>query len=213
METYYLIDYENVKSKELVNCKEFVKTDHMHVFYTENARNIDLDIVNNHGSAEFMTHRVPTGKQVLDMHIVSYMGFLIGKNLEKSIRIYIISKDKDYDKLIDFWSEKAEIVRTEMIEPKSETERKNTKKVENKTQKNEKTSSKSDTKAKMNSEVQRILSDHEYGKEINHIAGIVSSHYGTKTFMRDVHNSLMQEYSDGGEIYQILKPLLSKYSK
>ena len=49
------------------------------------------------------------------MHIVSYMGYLIGKHLGGNIKI-VISKDKDYDNLIKFWGDKAEITRKQKIE-------------------------------------------------------------------------------------------------
>ena len=50
------------------------------------------------------------------MHIVSYMGYLIGKHLGGNIKIVIIRKDKDYDNLIKFWGDKAEITRKQKIE-------------------------------------------------------------------------------------------------
>ena len=85
METYYLVDYENVGSSGLTKCNALEKTDHLHIFYTENQKKIDLDIVDNHGKAEFETHKVPTKSQSVDMHIVSYMGYLLGKYEGKSV--------------------------------------------------------------------------------------------------------------------------------
>ena len=94
MDTYYLVDYENVGSGGVSKCGSLEKTDHLHIFYTENSKKIDLDIVDNHGNAAFETHKVPTKSQSVDMHIVSYMGYLIGKHLGGNIKIVIISKDK-----------------------------------------------------------------------------------------------------------------------
>ena len=69
IKTYYLIDYENVGSEGFKGC----------LFYTDNSRKIDLDIINDHGESKLITHKVPTGNQSADMHLGSYLGYLIGK--------------------------------------------------------------------------------------------------------------------------------------
>ena len=78
MKTYYLIDYENVGCEGLSGCERLSKTDFIHLFYTDNSRKIDLDIINNHGEAKLITHKVPTGKQSADIHLSSYLGYLLG---------------------------------------------------------------------------------------------------------------------------------------
>ena len=116
METFYLVDYENVGSAGVSKCAGLTKTDHLIIFYTENSKKIDLDIVDNHGAAIFETQKVPAKSQSVDMHIVSYMGYLVGKNEGKSIKIIIISKDKDYDNLITYWKDKVSVERKQKIE-------------------------------------------------------------------------------------------------
>ena len=44
MESFYLIDFENVHNEGLENIDTLTKTDHVHIFYTENASKISLDI-------------------------------------------------------------------------------------------------------------------------------------------------------------------------
>lgn len=122
MDTFYLVDYENVGSSGVAKCSGLVKTDHLIIFYTDNSKKIDLDIVNNHGESSFETRKVPAKSQSVDMHIVSYMGYLIGKYEKKEIKIIIISKDKDYDNLIKFWEDKASLERKQKIE--AETKKK-----------------------------------------------------------------------------------------
>ena len=60
-------------------CEKLRETDIIHLFYTDNSRKIDLDIINDHGEANLVTHKVPTGNQSADMHLGSYLGYLIGK--------------------------------------------------------------------------------------------------------------------------------------
>lgn len=40
METYYLIDYENVNSDGLSGCDKLAKSDHIIIFFTKNAMKI-----------------------------------------------------------------------------------------------------------------------------------------------------------------------------
>jgi hypothetical protein len=40
METFYLVVYENVGSGGVAKCSGLDKTDHLHIFYTENSKNI-----------------------------------------------------------------------------------------------------------------------------------------------------------------------------
>ena len=79
IKTYYLIDYENVGSEGFKGCGKLRETDIIHLFYTDNSRKIDLDIINDHGESKLITHKVPTGNQSADMHLGSYLGYLIAK--------------------------------------------------------------------------------------------------------------------------------------
>lgn len=65
-------------SKDVVNYGKQI----LSIFYTDNSRKIDLDIINDHGEAKLVTHKVPTGNQSADMHLGSYLGYLIGKSVQ-----------------------------------------------------------------------------------------------------------------------------------
>ena len=58
IKTYYLIDYENVGSEGFKGCGKLRETDIIHLFYTDNSRKIDLDIINDHGESKLITHKV-----------------------------------------------------------------------------------------------------------------------------------------------------------
>lgn len=102
METFYLIDFENVHNDGLKNIDTLAKSDHVHIFYTDNAPTIRLDFVLIEG-IDIVGHKVPVRKQSLDMHLVSYLGYLLGLNKGKQCSYVIISKDSDYDNIIKFW--------------------------------------------------------------------------------------------------------------
>lgn len=114
METYYLIDFENVHNDGIENIESMAKTDHVHIFSTQNATNIRQDVI--WMKNDIHTHLVPIRKQSLDMHLVSYLGYLLGI-YGKSCSYVIVSKDKDYDNIIKFWKEKEyhNIIRKEKL--------------------------------------------------------------------------------------------------
>ena len=97
MGTYYLIDFENVHNDGISNIENMAKDDHVHVFSTQNATNIRQDIFWLNG--DIKSHLVPARKQSLDMHLVSYLGYLLGVNGKESSYV-IVSKDKDYDNIV-----------------------------------------------------------------------------------------------------------------
>ena len=133
IKTYYLIDYENVGSEGFKGCGKLRETDIIHLFYTDNSRKIDLDIINDHGEAKLVTHKVPTGNQSADMHLGSYLGYLIGKECtgqDEECKIVVISKDTGFDHIIEFWKaeENVKISRNEKISGKQVHTRKQVKK-------------------------------------------------------------------------------------
>ena len=133
IKTYYLIDYENVGSEGFKGCGKLRETDIIHLFYTDNSRKIDLDIINDHGESKLITHKVPTGNQSADMHLGSYLGYLIGKECtgqDEECKIVVISKDTGFDHIIEFWKaeKNVKISRNEKISGKQVQTRKQVKK-------------------------------------------------------------------------------------
>ena len=108
METYYLIDFENVHGAGLTGCSSLKSTEHIVIFFTQNARVIDMRDIANHGEAALEMIEVPAGRQSADMHIGSYLGYLAGKK-GTDCAITIVSNDSDFDNVLQFWHEKAGI--------------------------------------------------------------------------------------------------------
>jgi hypothetical protein len=133
---YYLIDFENVGSNGLKGCEQLKKTDQIHLFYTNNANKISLDVFCNRGEAELYVHKVPVKNQSADMHLVTYLGYLIGTNSEDCSYV-IISKDTDFDNIIRFWQEERDvkISRASRIGPEEKPEKKPEKKPDKKADK------------------------------------------------------------------------------
>lgn len=103
MAKYFLIDYENVREGGLEGSEKLGAEDSLYLFYTKNANKIGLDCLNN-VSAAIRVLKVPAGKQSLDMHIASMLGYLAGKAAGQNEYI-IVSKDKDFDTILASWNE------------------------------------------------------------------------------------------------------------
>lgn len=107
IDTFYLIDYENVNSSGLIGCEKLEETDHIIIFFTKNAMKINMSEIADHGEAELRMMEIPAGKQSTDIHIGSYLGYLAGLNKEKECSVVIVSKDTDFDNIIKFWNSKS----------------------------------------------------------------------------------------------------------
>lgn len=218
IETYYLIDFENVSENDLSCSNKLGPHDHIHIFSTENAPKIGIKTLSAFNSSEQHSHIVPVKKQSLDMHLVSYLGYLIGKNNNSKYKYVIVSKDTDYDNIISFLHElsPAIITRQTQIDPtpqKTSSQNSMAVKTIHTTVKNNTTPSLSKRKVQLNTEIQKAVSSAGYAQStINKVASIVVKHYGKEKFASNVHSELGETYTDYRNIYQIIKPIINKYS-
>lgn len=213
IETYYLIDYENVHSDGLTGCEKLGNADHIVIFFTQNATNLDMREIADHGSAELTMIEVPSGKQSADMHIVSYLGYLTGKN-GKNCNVIIVSRDTDFDNVVAFWKDKTGIKasREQQIKKKTASgESSNNKKT---TEQNTKRKISGAQKTKFNTEIMQTIRSAGYDASVaNTVAQIASGFYGDEHMLSEVHNALRDQYVDYLEVYNIAKPVLSKYAE
>ena len=100
----YLIDFENVHETGLKGIDSLAPKDAIHLFYTVNAGKISLDLFEECKKHELILHKVPAGKQSLDMLLVSYLGYLYAACSETEF--VVVSKDKDFAHAIEFWNER-----------------------------------------------------------------------------------------------------------
>ena len=212
IDTHYLIDYENVHSDGLAGCGDLGKTDHIVIFFTKNAKSIDMSEIADHGNAELKMIEVSAGKQSADMHIGSYLGYLAGKK-GKNCNVVIISKDTDFDNVIKFSKEKTgiKVSRSQQIKKKPMSKGL----TNNKQPAALKTTSKKNSgarKTKLNQETMQAMRSAGFdASTANTVAHIATSYYGGEHFMSDVHNALKQKYTDYLDVYDTVKPVLSKY--
>jgi len=104
----YLIDFENVGVKGLEGAEKLSKNDYVHIFSTKNAPKITTATLATLNKTNLTVHEVPAKKQSVDMHLVSYLGYLIGTDGNSS-KYFIISKDTDYVNIIKYWEKEINI--------------------------------------------------------------------------------------------------------
>ncbi len=222
METYYLIDYENVHEDGLSGSDKLNSHDHVHLFYTKNAAKISIEKVASLNSADVSWHEVPAGSQSLDMHLVSYLGYLIGTNINKECTYFIISQDTDYDNIIAFWKTQtnSSITRQNTISGAAEKTQPETTSTTDATTSNNKNTN-TDTSQKrakskrtqLNNKIQLAVIHAGYkDPTIGKVASIVVKHYGESSFASNVHNELRQTYSDDDALYKIVEPIIVQFS-
>ena len=119
MKTYYLIDYENVRTAGLEGCDKLLPDSKIIIFFTPNANKLDMDALADNTASDIKMICVPAGKQSADMHLVSYLGYLFGK---EECTVVIISSDTDFDNIIKFWREKRGMTVSRQTQIKQNTE-------------------------------------------------------------------------------------------
>lgn len=220
VETYYLIDFENVHEDGLSGSEKLGKHDHVHLFSTKNAPKISIEKLTNFNSVDLSFHEISVGNQSLDMHLVSYLGYLIGINVNNKFKYVIISNDSDYDNIISFWKKQnnSNVTRQNKISNLSGTQNQ-AKQQTSSTDKANGSSTKNNTnssqkKTQLNSNIQRAVSSAGYSASTsNKVASIVVKHYGEDKIVSNVHNELRNHYTDYLNLYKIIKPLINQLSK
>lgn len=65
------------------------KSEHIYIFFTKNAKKIDISEIAKHGEAELKMIEVPARKQSTDIHIGSYLGYLSGKHVAEKMSMIV----------------------------------------------------------------------------------------------------------------------------
>ena len=213
IETYYLIDYENVGGNGIVGCKGLDRTNHIHLFYTENARKIDLNFFAEHGQAELCIHKAPVRSQSLDMHLVTYLGYLIGLDQEHKGQYRIVSKDTDFDNIVKFWKQElnVEVSRIAKIGAKPRAKAQPQTGKSRKAETVDRPADKPVDKTVVNNEIQQVLSKEGLtGEIIGFVASAVVKNIGEKNGKQVIYRSIISEYGQekGLAIYRSIRGLI-----
>ena len=109
VKSYYLVDYENVKSDGLNGIHKLDSNNTVCIFYSRNADRIssELNLHLKESNANIIYRHVEVGmRNALDFQLSSYLGEVITENANENCKYYIVSKDNGFASLIPFWREK-----------------------------------------------------------------------------------------------------------
>jgi hypothetical protein len=196
--SYYLVDFENVRSKEILSLENINKGDVLIVFYSDNSgEQVSFDLLEHISvnKAHIKTFKTFVGtSNALDFQLSSYLGYLIRENPYS--KFYIVSNDKGYDCLCVFWKNLGYDVERVSVESNIVNTKTNTKK-------------KKSTKKPEKVTVQEIKSYLSSKEDIEDILMMFNSSNSKQEF----NIKLSKKYRDNkksSEIYKKLKPLVTK---
>lgn len=105
---YYLIDFENVKSRGMEGVELLSEEDTVCIFYSDNADSMTFDLHQklNETKAKIIYHKVAVGtKNALDFQLATYLGYLICEQQREGMHpnYFIVTKDNGFTSLPVYW--------------------------------------------------------------------------------------------------------------
>ncbi len=211
---YFLIDYENIRCDGIKELKDIKDGDALIMFYSDQCKNISLDVLNDVFSRKitYQSFKASVGtKNALDFQLSSYLGYLIGKSSAPATNYYIVSNDKGYDCLCDYWKSLSVNVRritTAQTDAPVTAAKEETAKKPASNPKKKASKVKASDLATLE-EIKNLLSEDDQPGEVLDIF----NRYKTKVA---INNGLAKKFKDSKKasmIYKKIKPLLKEKNK
>ena len=99
----YLIDFENVHEEGFSALGRLGDKDAVYCFFTKNVAKISMSALAGMRSGQLHFIEAESGKQSLDLALVSYLGYLIGTRPQE-LYYDIVSNDNGFAKVAEFWN-------------------------------------------------------------------------------------------------------------
>ncbi len=116
METYYLIDYENIKLAGVkLTYSGIPKNSNVIFFLTTRDKLTDSDKPKRKDINCQIFDNIPEGMESVDKYISAYMGYLAGVYEKDTLKVCIVSRNKGYDNIIAFMSDLVSAERREQV--------------------------------------------------------------------------------------------------
>lgn len=113
----YLVDYENVNLSGMIGIENLEEKDHVVVFLGNNTGAIPFEwhirIMDSKAQVKYIKCG-KVSKNYLDFQLATFCGYIMA-GLEHE-KIYVVSKDKGFDSIVDFWTENKEDIQIARIE-------------------------------------------------------------------------------------------------
>ena len=100
------VDFENVHNTGLNGLENLTENEIVYLFYSKNTPHLPMDVVAkiSKSPADIELIESGVGKNAMDFVIASYLGYMINEH-DDNVDYYILSKDKGYKPLVDFWED------------------------------------------------------------------------------------------------------------
>ena len=99
----YLIDFENVHEEGFSALGRLGEKDAVYCFFTRNVAKISMSALAGMRSGQLHFIEAESGKQSLDLALVSFLGYLIGTRPQE-LYYDIVSNDNGFAKVSEFWN-------------------------------------------------------------------------------------------------------------
>lgn len=180
----YLIDFENVHSDGLKGIEQLERKDECYIFYSEHAGvltfNMHKKITESRAKIYYVEAQVGM-KNALDFQLVSYLGYMLREKPEETY--CIISNDKAFELVSKFWQEKGVSVTSAVALDKAAN---------------------AAHYSKVSVELEKLIPDRNEREFVEKCISELSTKSG-------INNRIVKKYGTtrAGEIYKLIKPLLS----
>ena len=109
---HYLVDSENVNDNWLMLLELADEKDEMIIFYTKNSPHMSyssvIKLLQQRRTLQF--EECYEGQNALDFQLISYLGYLIGKDEDKTSEFIVMSNDTGFDPAVRYWKQKGFLV-------------------------------------------------------------------------------------------------------
>ena len=180
----YLIDFENVHSDGLKGIEKLERSDECYIFYSEHAGvltfNMHKKITESRAKIYYVEAQVGM-KNALDFQLLSYLGYMLRENPEATY--CLISNDKAFELVSKFWQAKGVNV-TSAVSLDGAAD--------------------ASHYSKVSAELEKLLADRSEREFVEKCINELSTKSG-------INNRIVKKYGTtrAGEIYKLIKPLLS----
>lgn len=106
----YLIDFENVHEEGFSSLGRLGEKDAVYCFFTRNVAKISMSALAGMRSGQLHFVEAESGKQSLDLALVSFLGYLIGTRPQEQY-FEIVSNDNGFQKVAEFWNKRGNNLR------------------------------------------------------------------------------------------------------
>ena len=121
METYYLIDYENIKIAGVkLSYTGIPRNSNVIVFLTSRDKLAESEKPKRTDINFQIFDNIPEGREFVDKYISAYMGYLAGVYDKDTLKVNIVSRNKSYDNIITFMSDLVNAERKEQLAEKTQ---------------------------------------------------------------------------------------------